>query len=122
MRRHRRLPAKSCSERFQVQLAATHTLYIRTAERHATVCCVRCWGLDAVPRHLVNKVTIDNSRMFVSIAGVIKYLMQMYDLSAIQFRGASAGALISCLAACQARRNIPPEKPSWKLTHRDGGG
>lgn len=41
----------------------------------------------------------------VSGAGVIKYLMQVYDLSAIEFRGASAGALISCLAACQARRN-----------------
>ena len=36
-------------------------------------------------------------------AGVIKYLIQMYDLSAIEFRGASAGALIACLAACQVR-------------------
>jgi hypothetical protein len=35
---------------------------------------------------------------------VIKYLIQMYDLSAIEFRGASAGALIACLAACQVRR------------------
>ena len=33
--------------------------------------------------------------------------MQVYDLSAVQFRGASAGALISCLAACQARRSLP---------------
>ena len=43
------------------------------------------------------------ANVFACPVGVIKYLIQMYDLSAIEFRGASAGALISCLAACQAR-------------------
>ena len=33
-------------------------------------------------------------------AGVIKYLSQVYDLSQVQFRGASAGALVSTFAAC----------------------
>jgi len=34
-------------------------------------------------------------------AGVLKYLMQHHDLSSLRLRGASAGALIVALAACE---------------------
>ncbi len=38
-------------------------------------------------------------------AGAVKYLQQMHDLTKWHMRGASAGALVACLAAC----NVDPQ-------------
>lgn len=42
-------------------------------------------------------------RMF---PGAVKYLQQRHDLTKWQMRGASAGALVACLAAC----NVDPQE------------
>ena len=39
-------------------------------------------------------------------AGAVKYLQQRYDLTSWQMRGASAGALVATLAAC----NVSPDQ------------
>ena len=45
--------------------------------------------------------------------GAVKYLRQRHDLTKWQMRGASAGALVACLAAC----NVDPEK-AYEAAHR----
>lgn len=45
--------------------------------------------------------------------GAMKYLQQQHDLTKWQMRGASAGALVACLAAC----NVDPEK-AYEAAHR----
>ena len=44
-------------------------------------------------------------KIVVCDAGALEYLMEKYDLSKMQFVGASAGALIATIAAC----DVEPE-------------
>ncbi len=46
------------------------------------------------------------SHSFALLQGVMKYLAQVYDLSKVEFTGASAGALVAVLTAC----NVDPDK------------
>ena len=46
-------------------------------------------------------------------AGAVKYLQQKHDLTKWHMRGASAGALVACLAAC----NVDPQY-AYEVAHR----
>ena len=54
---------------------------------------------------------IGNKR--VTSAGAVKYLQQKLDLTKWHMRGASAGALVACLAAC----NVDPQY-AYEVAHR----
>lgn len=51
--------------------------------------------------------------MLLCYTGAVKYLQQRYDIQKWQMRGASAGALVATLAACNVNSDV-----AFECAHR----
>ena len=82
------------------------------------VCKFTAGGVSPHPflqlHRIVDGLSLGNRLTCLALApGAVKYLQQQHDLTQWQMRGASAGALVACLAAC----NVDPQE-AYEAAHR----